>query len=77
MRMEASPWVTTLYSTFQSRHELYYVMELCPYGELQVQLERYVTQQGMVPLAVAVQWGAELTAALADLFAAGVIHRDL
>lgn len=77
MRMEASPWVTTLYSTFQSKHELYYVMELCPYGELQVQLERYVTQKGAVPLTAAVQWGAELTAALADLFAAGVIHRDL
>lgn len=77
MRLEASPWVTDLYSTFQSRHELYYVMELCPYGELQVQLERYATQKGGVPLAAAIQWGAELTAALADLFAAGVIHRDL
>ncbi len=77
MRLDASPWVTNLYSTFQSRHELYYVMELCPYGELQVQLERYTAQKGGVPLAAAVQWGAELTAALADLFAAGVIHRDL
>lgn len=77
MRLEASPWVTDLYSTFQSRHELYYVMELCPHGELQVQLERYATQKGGVPLAAAVHWGAELTAALADLFAAGVIHRDL
>ena len=76
-RMDASPWITSLYSTFQSKHELYYVMELCPHGELQTQLERYVAQKGGVPLAAAVQWGAELTAALADLFAAGVIHRDL
>ena len=77
MKLEHSPWVTDLYSTFQTRLELYYVMELCPHGELHNQLDCYKAQQGKVPMTVAVQWGAELTAALADLFAAGVIHRDL
>ena len=72
-----SPWVTCLHSTFQSRLELYYVMELCPNGELATQLDRYASQPEGLPLASAKCWGAELVSALADLFAEGVIHRDL
>jgi 3-phosphoinositide dependent protein kinase-1 len=75
-RLAHSPAVTDLYSTFQSNLELYYVMELCPNGELYTQIERY-TKQGGVPYEYAKWWAAELVLAMGEIFAHGVIHRDI
>ena len=68
-----SEFIIRLYSTFQTKASLFYVMEYCAGGELQHQLSK----QGALPLHAARFWLAELTVALEHLAAHNIVHRDL
>ncbi|KAF4315881.1 hypothetical protein BBO99_00009069 [Phytophthora kernoviae] len=62
-----------LYWAFQTKNNLYFVMEYCPGGELSTHLER----AKQFTEGVAAFYAAELVLAVQQLHQHGIIHRDL
>jgi 3-phosphoinositide dependent protein kinase-1 len=67
------PNVVSLFSTFSDPENLYYVLELCPGGELFSQLREH----GSLDLECTRFYMAELVSAMEYLHERNVIHRDL
>lgn len=67
------PSIVKLFYTFKSDTSLYYVLELCPNGELLTQIKQY---GGMDEECVRF-YTAEIVEALEYLHSKGVVHRDL
>jgi len=62
-----------LYYTFKDEDHLYYVLELCPNGDLL----NHLKQLGSLDLECTSFYMAELTSALEQLHSLNIIHRDL
>jgi protein-serine/threonine kinase len=62
-----------LHWAFQTKSNLYFVMEYCPGGELSTHLEK----AGRFPEEVAAFYAAELLLAVQQLHQHGILHRDL
>ncbi|KAL6071239.1 3-phosphoinositide dependent protein kinase-1 [Balamuthia mandrillaris] len=67
------PNVISLFSTFQDREHLYFVLEYCPNGDLAEHLQRL----GSFSMECVRFYGAELLSALECLHSEGVVHRDI
>lgn len=67
------PVIIKLYSSFQDKQKLYFLMELAPNGSLQDFLKR----ERVLSLKVARIFAAELVLALEVLRKFKVVHRDL
>ena len=67
------PNIVSMFCTFSDPNHLYYVLELCPNGELLTWLKKV----GSFDLASARFYSAEIVAALQYLHQRNVIHRDL
>eukprot|EP01116_Phalansterium_solitarium_P024655 TRINITY_DN9088_c0_g2_i1.p1 TRINITY_DN9088_c0_g2~~TRINITY_DN9088_c0_g2_i1.p1 ORF type:complete len:500 (+),score=129.92 TRINITY_DN9088_c0_g2_i1:180-1679(+) len=67
------PNITRLYCTFQDPESLYFIMELCPNGELR----DLIKKAGRFSLTEARFYAAEIINALEYMHSKGVIHRDL
>jgi len=66
------PNIVKLFYTFKDENHLYYVMELCPNGELLAKLNKVRFDE-----ASAAFYAAEIVNALEYLHTNGIIHRDL
>ena len=69
-------FATCLLATFQTRDQLFYVLEYCAGGELLAQIGRR-RDRGGVAAVEAQWWAAALVAALECLARLGIVHRDL
>jgi len=67
------PNIVKLYYTFKDEQYLYYVLELCPNGELLSQLKKV----GPLEEKCAAFYTAEIITALEYIHGLGIIHRDL
>ena len=69
-----SPGFLDFYTAFHDAHNLYFVMEYCPKGDLASLLARYGAN---FPFPLARLYAAELVVALEKLRELQIIHRDL
>ncbi|CAG9335394.1 unnamed protein product [Blepharisma stoltei] len=68
------PGVVKLNYTFQDKNYLYFVMEYCPYGDLNQCIERYAQS---LPYELARFYAAELVNILEFMRSKNIIHRDM
>jgi 3-phosphoinositide dependent protein kinase-1 len=65
--------VVKLYKTFSSPENLYYVLEVCPNGELLSHIKKH----GSFDVASATYYTADICGGLEHLHQLGIVHRDL
>jgi Protein kinase domain len=69
------PNVVELFWTFQDRERLYFILELCPNGDLADVLRLY--PESKMPVPDVRFYMAELVSALSHIASLGVVHRDI
>jgi len=73
-QLKGEPGVVSLHYTFQDSHNLYFVLELCPFGNLFSLISKL---QKNFPLELAKFYTAQLVFTLEKLHSCGVVHRDI
>ncbi|KAI6225671.1 hypothetical protein M3Y95_00721700 [Aphelenchoides besseyi] len=68
-----SDWVVKLYFSFQDAHNLYFIMEYVPGGDLM----QLLINKGIFTESLAKRYTAELTCAIEYVHGLGFIHRDI
>ena len=73
MGRDHPPFLIVMHHSFQTKTDLYFVLDYCPGGDLATQL----TQRRTLPIADARFYAAEIIVGLSALHQRGVIYRDL